>query len=376
MTFKRFSLGLRFLMQDAEGFSPADAWNLLFSCLSPGEVKGMELYGVHQQERNGQCYICVFSRASLSRCRMLYARLSAHPLICSHLLFYRPFLQNNRLEQLTGYEYLGVVGDNGDVQYGEASYGTMRFCGDNTPLDPLLEPAVFLIAPDAYCGLLTPEQSIRCLMRVAYEYFPLAQIIPFPLADGGRGTTDALLHALGGRYVGTEVTAADGGRMEVEYGILPDRTIVIEAESVQTAQQLLCETLDIGYTSFIVGLYGEAACSEREPFQLPLHPRIGNVQIRIIDSGSGSAFFLDRAGFDARIREVSVVVTGDGYPDSAHHDAVREIRRRCAEGNVPVVVFDGEEPPPATADEALQRLRAGAARIFRLLHTGGRLQHR
>lgn len=376
MTFKRFSLGLRFLLRDAEGFSPVDAWNLLFASLSPSEVKGMELYGVRQQERQQQCYICVISKASLSRCRALYARLSAHPLICSHLLFYRPFLQNNRLEQLDGYEFLGTVGDNGDVQYGSVAYGQMRFHGDNKPLDPLLEPAVFLIAPDSYRGMLTPEQSIRCLMRVAYEYFPLAQIIPFPMADGGRGTIDALIHALGGRYVTTHLKQSAGDFVEAQYGILPDRTIVIESESVPLAQQLLCEMLDIGYTSFIVGLYGDAACSQSEPFQLPLHPKIGDVQIRIIDSGSGSAFFLDRAEFDTRIRDVSIVVTGDGYPEASHLDAVNEIKRRCAEANVPVVVFEGEQQPPASVEEALQSLRLSAARVFRLLKTGGRLQHR
>ena len=376
MTFKRFSLGLRFLLQDAEGFSPVDAWNLLFASLSPAEVKGMELYGVRQQERDQQCYICVISRASLSRCRTLYARLSAHPLICSHLLFYRPFLQNNRLEQLDGYEYLGTVGDSGEVQYGAAAYGQMRFHGDNKPLDPLLEPAVFLIAPDSYRGMLTPEQAIRCLMRVAYAYFPLAQILPFPMADGGRGTIDALIHALGGRYASAGLKQADGTVIESSYGILPDRTIVMESESVPLAQQLLCEMLDIGYTSFIVGLYGDAACSQSAPFQLPLHPKIGDVQIRIIDSGSGNAFFLDRAEFDTRIRDVSIVVTGDGYPETEHLDAVNEIKRRCAEANVPVVVFEGEQEPPASMEAALQSLRVSADRVFRLLKTGGRLQHR
>ena len=376
MTFKRFSLGLRFLLQDAEGFSPVDAWNLLFASLSPAEVKGMELYGVRQQERDQQCYICVISRASLSRCRTLYARLSAHPLICSHLLFYRPFLQNNRLEQLDEYEYLGTVGDSGEVQYGAAAYGQMRFHGDNKPLDPLLEPAVFLIAPDSYRGMLTPEQAIRCLMRVAVAYFPLAQILPFPMADGGRGTIDALIHALGGRYASAGLKQADGTVIETSYGILPDRTIVMESESVPLAQQLLCEMLDIGYTSFIVGLYGDAACSQSAPFQLPLHPKIGDVQIRIIDSGSGNAFFLDRAEFDTRIRDVSIVVTGDGYPETEHLDAVNEIKRRCAEANVPVVVFEGEQEPPASMEAALQSLRVSADRVFRLLKTGGRLQHR
>lgn len=376
MTFKRFSLGLRFLLRDAEGFSPADAWNLLFSCLSPAEVKGMELYGVSQQEKEEQIYICVISKASLSRSRVLYARLSAHPLICSHLMFYRPFLQNNRLEQIEGYEFLGTVGDNGNVQYGEAAYGSMRFHGNNKPLDPLLEPAVFLIAPDSYRGLLTAEESIRCLMRVAYEFFPLAQIIPFPLASGGRGTTDALIHALGGRYVKTRVIMEDGTRETAEYGILPDRTIVIESESAPLAQAILCQTLDSGYTSFIVGLYGEAACNADAPFRLPLHPRIGNVQIRIIDSESGSAFFLDRAGFDAYIRDVSIVVTGDGYAEPEHRDAVAEIKRRCTEENVPLVVFDGAKREPLSAEEARTQLRSDAARVFKLLQTGGRLQHR
>ena len=376
MLFKRFSLGLRFSLQDAEAFSPADAWNLLFSCLSPAEVAGMELYGVRQEEYQTSCYICVFSKASLSRCRALYARLSSHPLICSYLLFYRPFLQNNRLEQLEVYQFLGTVGDDGNVQYGETAYGCMRFHGKNKPLDPLLEPAVFLIAPDAYHGLLTPEQAIRCVMRVAYAYFPLAQIIPYPLADGGRGTTDALLHALGGRYVQTTVVDADGKKQVAQYGILPDRTIVIESESQANAQQLLCETLDSGYTSFIIGLYGAAACDEREPFRLPLHPKIGDVQIRIIDSGSGTAFFLDRAGFDARISDVSIVVTGDGRAEGEHGRSVEEIVRRCAEQNVPAVVLEGAEHAPANVEEALQQLRESAAKIFRLLQTGGRLQHR
>ena len=151
---------------------------------------------------------------------------------------------------------------------------------------------------------------------------------------------------------------------------------MIESESQTHAQQLLCETLDIGYTSFIIGLYGAAACDEREPFRLPLHPKIGDVQIRIIDSGSGAAFFLDRAGFDARISEVSIVVTGDGRAEGAHGRAVEEIIRRCAEQNVPTVVLEGAKSAPASVEEALQQLRDSAAKVFRLLQTGGRLQHR
>jgi len=375
-TFKKFSIGLRFWVRDRKKFSPSDAWNLLFACLSPKEVAGMELHGVFQEEQDGLCYITVISKASLSRCRALYARLSSHPLVCSHLMFYRPFVQNNRLEQLDGYAFLGTVGDSGDVQYGDTSYGCMRFHGNNKPMDPLLEPAVFLIAPDACYDLLSPEQAIRSLMRVAYSYFPMAQILPYPLADGGKGSVDALIHALGGRYVQTKLHADNGENTTLRYGILPDRTIVIESDNADSAQKLLCETLDSGYTSFIVGLYGDAACSKTSPFTLPLHPKIGDVQIRVIDSQSGISFFLDRAGFDARIRDVSVVITGDGRGSENHATAVREIKRRCTEQNIPVAVFEDNGEVPKTAEEALSRLQESAEKVFDLLRMGGRLQHR
>ena len=377
LAIKAFAMGFRFLINDAEGFSPKDAWNLLFETLSPGEVRGAELNGTFEVTGEGDCYICILNNVPLKRCRVLYAKMAAHPLIASHLLFYRPVYQSNRLERLVAdYEYLGTVADTGEVQYGTAAYGTMRFTGVDKKADPFMEPVLFLIAPDAYRGILTPTQSIRILMRVAYEYFPGAQIVPFQVADGGKGTIDALIHALGGRYVKSTYQEEDGTSFEATYGILPDRTVVIEAQSRRVADRILCETLDSGFTSFIIGLTDKAEASSASPFILPLHPRIGNVNVQFIDSGTGTAYFLDKADFAAAAKTASVVITGDGYKEGEQGAAVGEILSRCEALNIPAVSFMGADKEPATVEEAMEQLRFSAGRLFSVLKTGRRLLRR
>ena len=49
-----------------------------------------------------------------------------------------------------------------------------------------------------------------------------------PLADGGEGTLDALLAALGGERRSEQVTGPSGGPVRAEWGVLPDGTAVIE----------------------------------------------------------------------------------------------------------------------------------------------------
>lgn len=55
------------------------------------------------------------------------------------------------------------------------------------------------------------------------------EVVVKPLADGGEGTTEALVEGLGGEYVYAEVTGPLGGRVRARYGIMPDgRTAVME----------------------------------------------------------------------------------------------------------------------------------------------------
>ena len=56
-----------------------------------------------------------------------------------------------------------------------------------------------------------------------------ADVIVKPLADGGGGTTEALVEGLGGKYVSAAVTGPLGESVNAVYGILRDqRTTVME----------------------------------------------------------------------------------------------------------------------------------------------------
>ena len=379
MEFQKFSLGLRFQVDGDARKTAVKAWPLLFSFLSPEDVSGMQLYGLFQPASGiapEPSYICVFSRASLRRCKSLYARLSANPLIRSYLSLYRPYLQNNCLSLMEGYKLLGTVDDMGRVTGGEVARGEMRFTGRRPEKDPLaVEPPVFLLAPDTYCGVLPPVTVMRELMRIAYSYFPFAQIEPFPIPSGATGTIEALLYALGGRYVECTVEAASGERRKTRYGVLPDRTVVIEDNDAQTAQKILLSALDSGYTSFVVGVNAPEDGDAAGYFAAEADERLGAASIFVLSGEMRISAFLDQALFDKYVQQASIVITGDGNID-AQGDTVSEILRRCKARNMQAAVLEGAMVIPESKKDAMRELRKAANRLFRLLQMGNKLQHR
>lgn len=104
-----------------------------------------------------------------------------------------------------------------------------------------------------------------------------ADVVVKPLADGGEGTTDALVEGLGGTYVYTEVTGPFGKSVKAKYGILGDsKTAVMEmAEAagitlVDRSElnpwkattygvgELIRDAIQKGCREFIIGIGGSA----------------------------------------------------------------------------------------------------------------------
>lgn len=85
-----------------------------------------------------------------------------------------------------------------------------------------------VIAIDSFKGSLSSMEAgnaVKAGVRRACS----AEIIVKPLADGGEGTTEALVEGLGGRYVSAEVTGPLGEKTNARYGILRDgQTAVLE----------------------------------------------------------------------------------------------------------------------------------------------------
>ena len=64
-----------------------------------------------------------------------------------------------------------------------------------------------LFASDSFKGSLTAVEICDLLQEAAADIFPDAETVSLPIADGGEGTVDALLCAMGGKRMTTRVTA-------------------------------------------------------------------------------------------------------------------------------------------------------------------------
>ena len=85
-----------------------------------------------------------------------------------------------------------------------------------------------VIAIDSFKGSLSSMEAGNAA-KAGIRRACSADIIVKPLADGGEGTTDALVEGLGGRYVSAEVTGPLGEKTNARYGILRDgQTAVLE----------------------------------------------------------------------------------------------------------------------------------------------------
>jgi glycerate 2-kinase len=69
---------------------------------------------------------------------------------------------------------------------------------------------------------LSGAQAAAAIAAGFKAVFPDATIVAMPVADGGEGTADALVAALGGRHVGKHVTGPDGVDVAASFGLLGD----------------------------------------------------------------------------------------------------------------------------------------------------------
>ncbi|MBQ7487074.1 MAG: glycerate kinase [Clostridia bacterium] len=86
-----------------------------------------------------------------------------------------------------------------------------------------------LFASDSFKGSLSAIEICDILETVSARIFPGCETISVPVADGGEGTVDALLRAMGGKRMCTRVTGPMFEPVDAAWGMLEDgRTAVME----------------------------------------------------------------------------------------------------------------------------------------------------
>jgi len=190
-----------------------------------------------------------------------------------------------------------------------------------------------LVAPDSYKGSLSSKQVCQAieegLLKACEGAF---EVVKVPIADGGEGTVDAFLSALGGQLIELTVTGPLGKPVHSFYGILPDGTAVIEMAAasglslVPTHQrnplvtttygtgQLIMNALDRGCSRFIVGIGGSATNDAGVGMLQALGIKFLDDAGKEVPCGGGNldkVATIDLKGMDSRLKNAQFIVACD-----------------------------------------------------------------
>ena len=83
-------------------------------------------------------------------------------------------------------------------------------------------------AIDSFKGSLSSALAEKAAEEGIKRAIPDADVLSYPVADGGEGTTDALLKVLNGRKEKIYVTGPFGKKTACEYGIAENSTAILE----------------------------------------------------------------------------------------------------------------------------------------------------
>lgn len=85
-----------------------------------------------------------------------------------------------------------------------------------------------ILIPDSFKGTMSSAEICTVMAQAVQEYYPDAQVHSVPVADGGEGSVDSFLQAVGGEKVSVPVKGPYFEEVPAFYGMLPDGVAVIE----------------------------------------------------------------------------------------------------------------------------------------------------
>lgn len=194
-----------------------------------------------------------------------------------------------------------------------------------------------VIAPDSFKGSLAAHAVAAAIARGVARAIPDAAVRVCPMADGGEGTLDAVLAAVGTRGVRhtLQVRGAAGHMVAADYGLLDapgDATAVIEAaqvvsitdpqgmavpiadRSTEGIGQLIAALLDQGIRRFMIGLGGsstnDGGCGLLAALGLRMEDASG-MRIAPTPAGLATLARVDAAALDARLAQCELHIMSD-----------------------------------------------------------------
>lgn len=189
-----------------------------------------------------------------------------------------------------------------------------------------------IIAPDSFKGSAGSIEVAQAIREGFSRIYPDADYQLIPIADGGEGTTEAILLASGGTQRTAWVQDPLGRTIQAHYGLLPDDRAVLEmAEasglpllkeserdpkrtSTYGTGQLIRAALDEGARDILIGIGGSATNDCGMGMAQALGVRFLDAEDRELGSEPTELLRLehiDISGLDRRISECRITVACD-----------------------------------------------------------------
>ena len=189
----------------------------------------------------------------------------------------------------------------------------------------------YILIPDSFKGTMSSETICEIMEGAIRKFEPEADIVKIPVADGGEGSVQAFLVALGGCLHTTVVHGPTGKMIPSFWGELEDGTAIIEmaaaaglplmkdkldpcGASTFGVGQLVKKVLNAGCKTLIMGLGGSATtdggCGMAAALGVVFRDKKGE---RFVPTGGTlhKIASVDTSELDARLKDLEIVAMCD-----------------------------------------------------------------
>lgn len=193
-----------------------------------------------------------------------------------------------------------------------------------------------IIAPDSFKGSLSSIQAAEAIERgikkAALAYSENVEVAKVPMADGGEGTVEAIISAVGGKIIPTKALDPLVRPIDSFFGVLPDNTAVIEMAAASGLNflkeeernplkttsygtgQLIKAALDMGCENIIIGIGGSATNDGGVGMAQAIGVEFLDKEGKQIGFGGGELskiYKIDISNLDGRVKNAKFTIASD-----------------------------------------------------------------
>lgn len=187
-----------------------------------------------------------------------------------------------------------------------------------------------VVVSDSFKGTVSSREICAIAQQVIPRHFPACEVVCIPVADGGEGTVDCFVQAMGAQRVGVTVTNALGEKSAAAYARLGELAIIEMAAAAGLPQvgalrcpgtattygvgELIAHAVDSGCRKILLGLGGSATndggCGCAAALGVRFYDADGQSFVPVGDT-LGRIVRIDTAEAEALLRSMEITVMCD-----------------------------------------------------------------